>query len=564
MKAKDQEKLNSFLRVNHSVKLFLTALLMLSPFTLINAAMQLIPSIQEIEVHRGRTATFTVTVRNIEDADVPSRFEVLDMDISEEGIPFAADSGWARGCSDWITLDKPEVIIKSQESIKLLGTVNVPKDAEGGYYALIRASFSAQVIPMKDSKGKMKESGISLENQAIVVLLFSVGSSRNRPEIIPDTLLLYPEGKEGDEFSLDTDARKVWEVVMPVRNDGNIHTKVSGLVGFWTEGGMLLESAPLKAGKGYILPGRIRNFKAKGTNILNDGYYMFRLTLQTSEGRSVTNSFPFAIYEGEVYPGALTEQLQELIRASSPGFILKDPFTSRKVTPGGSTYLAVDLRNTINDTVRLVPRLIDWCLDENGKPILGEGKGIQPRSCGSWLEFDEEPITLLPGRGKSFKIGVSSPSDMVGEFYAAIVFDPERKRPDLPEEFLSARTQLIAVSNPKDAEYKIKIDSATIKPVEIDDLNYHELRIRVHNLGNMHCTVTGNMNLSKEVAPDIYDSYGKKRDFGNSDVFILPGGNRTFDIYVSNLETGKYRLALVVNYQSDVEPEVMYQTFRIE
>ncbi|HHH76497.1 MAG TPA: hypothetical protein ENL03_05680, partial [Phycisphaerae bacterium] len=66
--------------------------LILLPFSISFAVMQLIPPIQEIEVQRGRTETFSIVVKNVGDEDVPSRFVAYDMDVSVEGRPDIADS----------------------------------------------------------------------------------------------------------------------------------------------------------------------------------------------------------------------------------------------------------------------------------------------------------------------------------------------------------------------------------------------------------------------------------------------------------------------------------------
>ncbi|MBU1627416.1 hypothetical protein KKB18_08620, partial [bacterium] len=100
--------------------------------------------------------------------------------------------------------------------------------------------------------------------------------------------------------------------------------------------------------------------------------------------------FTFAVYKGDVYPGAKTEKLTELVRASSPGFILRNPFLQRNFTPGGSSYMAIQLKNTIDDTLILLPRKMEWDLDEGGLPTLGNENTMQPRSCTNWMEFFED------------------------------------------------------------------------------------------------------------------------------------------------------------------------------
>ena len=295
---------------------------------------QLMPPIQEITVQRGYTKEFTFTVKNNGNEDMPSSFAVHDMDVTLDGRPVASDSSLSRGCKSWISLTPEECIIKAHESIELKGTVNAPKSANGGYYVVIKGSFISTNIPLAEGEQVNNSSSISILSEAMVVLMVQVPSSRSRPVIVPDTLLVFPAGEGNQVFDFDSRRDRGWKVTMPVHNEGTMHARVSGHVSFWSESGVFIDSKPFKAGKGYVIPGKVRNLSAQGDNNLEDGYYMMRIYLQTDKKHGISKSFPFAIYEGDVYPGAITDKLSELIRASSPGFILKDPFIQKRISPG--------------------------------------------------------------------------------------------------------------------------------------------------------------------------------------------------------------------------------------
>ncbi len=539
---------------------------LLFPRTSIQAVMQLMPPVQEVAVQRGYKGTFTVTVTNEGDEDVPSKFSAHDLDITVEGRPFISNSGWARGCGGWIELEPAECIIKAHESLTLQGIITVPSTAQGGYYALIRGTFVGISIPLSGEQVDMQGSKIGLGSEAVVALLLTVPSSRNKPELVPETLFVYPRGEEeksGEGAGLDFGAKKGWQVVMPVRNEGNIHTRVSGQVSVWSESGTRMGSAPFQAGRGYLLPGRVRNLTATGENVLSDGYYMLRVVLATSERSSMSNSFAFAVYQGEVFPGAITDEVAELIRASSAGFSLREPFKQRNITPGGRTYLAIQMKNTVRDTLTLIPRKMEWNLNEVGQPTLGSGSSVQPRSCTPWIEFVEDKILLPPGRTRSFKITINSPEDVSGEYYSAIVFDPDRPRPDLPAEFMAARTQLIAVTTPKGLNYEIEVDSIKVKKENSKELTLYRFLFGVRNTGNAHCFVTGSMSLEKEVAKGIYKPVGKTHDFGDTQTHLLPGGGRGFEIDIPNVEKGQYRVILAVNYKEETQPVLKYQVLKL-
>jgi hypothetical protein len=527
------------------------------------AIMQLMPPIQEVKVERGHSDIFTITVKNAGDEDVPSMFSALNMDITRDGAPIIADSTFERGFGNWILLDPAQVTIKANEAITLTGTVTVPRDAEGGYYALIRGVFTTTTIPLEAEKSNIKGSGVELQSQAVVAVLLTVPSSHNKAMVYPDTLLLFPKGEDTSAVGFENREKKGWKAILPIKNDGNIHTRVTGNIGLWSEAGTRIESAPLTGGRGYVLPNRIRNFYANGDNVLSDGYYMIRIALQTSENRRMSNSYPFAIYEGKVYPGAVTDQLSELIRASSPGFVLREPFAQKTVTPGGFTYLIVQMVNTRKDTLNLFPRKMEWKLDAIGQASLGSEPELQPRSCTSWIAFPEETIQILPGGTGSYKMKITVPADISGEYYAAIVFDPDRPRPDTPSEFLETRTQLLALSSPKNLSYQIEVDSVTVKKESSEKLVLYRFYFTVRSTGNAHCYAYGNILFEKQVAEGIYGKVGKTLEFGDRQTFLLPGGERKFEIDVPNLEKGKYRLTLATNYKEEAQPIVKTQRFTV-
>ena len=563
------DSLKSLLPAGNPRRYGIVLILSLIPLTPVQAAMQLMPPVQEIEVQRGYPGTFEITVRNTGDEDVPCRFSAHDMDITVEGRPFIADGSYARGCGQWIELEPAECIIKAHESLTLQGTVKVPGSSVGSYYALIKGSFVSIAIPVSDEVGDMAGSGIGVENEAMVALLLTVPSSRNKSIVVPDTLIVYPRGTSaGDSHDATLDfgsgSGNGWTLVMAVRNDGNVHTRVSGEASVWNEAGTRVGSAAFRAGKGYVLPGRIRNLTATGDNTLSDGYYMLRVTLQRGEYSSLSSSMAFAVYEGAVYAGASSEGIAELLRASSPGFTLRESFQQQKITPGGSSYMAVQLISTASDTLRLIPRTLEWNVNDMGQPVLGDEVSIQPRSCSDWIEFPEDRITLLPGKRRSFRFKIRSPEDIAGEYYAAIVFDPEQGSRDLPAEFMAARTQLLAVTTPVGLDYEVEVDTVRVVRQSTPDLTLHRFLFGVENVGNVHCFAYGSMGLEREVVSGVYERVGTTQSFGDAQTNILPGGRRVFEIDIPAMERGNYRVILAVNYHDELQPVMKYQLVEIQ
>ncbi len=549
-------------RNHRALVCFLVLLLLLLP-SAAQAVVQLIPPVQEVSAQRGRTTTFTITVRNIGDEDVPCTFEAFDMDISEEGLPYISEEGWQRGAGDWITLTVTDTVLPAHGSFELTGDVAIPRDAEGGYYAIVRGDFAGGMIPLEDPKNKLRDSGLQLQSQAMVVVMFNVQSRRSRPQIYPDTLIVHPRGETDAAVVMRDGAAQGWHAVLPVKNDGDIHTQVTGSISFWTEGGLKLESAQLESGRGYVLPDRIRNLEAYGAQPLNDGYYMVRITLQTGEGRSISNSYPFAIYEGEVYPGALTEELSGLIRAASPGFRFGKPLIQQRISPGGASYVVVKLSSSIDDSLVLTADLIDWKLDEGGAPVLTREAGTWPRSCAEWIEMVDEEVVLAPGRNSTFKLRVHAPQDASGDYFTGLVFNRKGVEEGEAMEFTAPRTQLIAVTSPKGRTEEVKVDTVLVEEYDYNNTPYHRFRFVVDNVGNGLVFAKGNVSLERKMAEGVFKPWGRKTEFGYRDAYVLPAGGRRFEVYFPVLDPGEYRAIVAVQFSEDEQPLVKYQRITI-
>jgi hypothetical protein len=524
-----------------------------------DAVMQLLPPIQEIACQRGQKAQFQVTIINNGDDDVPSRFSVHDMEVTLDGYPFVADSGATRGCGGWITLAQTEQNIRAHESFALKGTITVPRTAEGGYYALVRGQFVGSTLPLGGENGQLRGSAISIENQAVVALLLTVPSSRVHAEILPETLMVYPHGDTtATHAGVGFESKRGWKAVLRVRNMGNVHTTVGGRASLWSESGASLGSGELRAGRGYVLPTYARDLTADGDHGLGDGYYIIRIALQTGERSRLAKAFPFAVVDGRVYAGARNDRLDEILKLASPGFVLRDPMLQRPVTPGGASFLTVTLTSTSRDTITLLPRVVDWSIDPDGQLDLSKPT-LDDRSCRPWIETLDDTLHVPPGRGATLRIKALPPADAAGEYYAAVVFDPDQFRPESPAEFMVNRAQLVALRTARGQRQAARIDSVSVRRQLIEAVSLTSFTITVVNTGNTHCYVMGNLGLEREVSPEVYKSVDQSPSFGDANMFLLPGGRRTFHLNLPGLESGTYRVVASVTYAPDVAPTTRYQ-----
>jgi hypothetical protein len=533
------------------------------------ANVQLMPPVHHVECLRGRSTSVEFTLTNTGDEPEMARFAAYDLDMLPDGAPFPADSGaYDHGCSRWLTVEPAEQVIPPHEQIKVTVTIDVPQDAAGGYYAMFKGFFGATGIDVQDSGGKMQDGGIQIASQAAGFIMLTVPSGRIRAEIATDTLIVLPSGEQKVDEVVDHDLLTLadqdqgWKVVLPIRNTGQVHAQVNGSVSFWTEAGQRLASEPLLAGKGYVLPDRTRNFLAYGKQSLKDGYYMIRLQLSMDDGRRISNQFPFAVIEGDVHPGELTEELASLLKSATPGFRIRQSFQQRTLAPGGKTFLAARLQSTSEDTLRLRARVLDWTIGEDGVPVFAPESLDHGRSCRDWIALDSEEVVLYPRRGRSLKMMVQAPEEFEGEYYACLVFDRMDTKPTLAPELLQGRTQLISLASPKGVQYGVEMDTLRIREEETEaDLTVHSFSFRARNTGNAFCQVEGGLQIEKEVATGVWEPVGSPTEFGGEQTTMLPNGERPFKVFVPNLEEGHYRATLSMVYEDKRNPYVKRQLF---
>ncbi len=517
------------------------------------AALQLSPPIQELDVKRGRSTTFEFNVYNDGDEEVLAVFSVHDMDIDETGKPFVAnDSTYARGAANWITLEQESAHIGPVQGMVLSGTVTVPRDAEGGYYAMLKVTAGSKDMPI-DISTDQGETGLEMKLQVAVLLMFTVESRRNAAVLYPDTIIVYPNGEkaelENQSLLARSEQSKGWELKIPIRNSGNTHTMVRGSVGLWSGSGMRLETLPLTAGKGYIIPNRARDFKATGVGALVDGYYLLSIALQTREGRNISEEFPFEIRDGQTIPNVLVDETAQVRWAARPAFRFRDPVLRKTVTPGGSTYIVANLQSIALDTIWLQPETIDWSIDPRGNSYFSPAGVDHGRSALSWLEQVDDEIVLPPRHSTTVKLRVEAPETLDGEYYAALSLIPKGLEPALAEEFRGARTQLIILTGPETGESEVSID--TIYVHKDPDTQKCIFDLSVENNGTKYCFVSGIFALERENNPGAYDIISDRVEFGGRDQIILPNGRRNYSLNIPELKDGKYRATFYITYDSD-------------
>lgn len=518
------------------------------------------PQLKELKIHRGGRSEFHLLVANHSSETVSLEMLADDMDVSEAGRPFAAEEGYERGCAKWVTFTPREFSLEAKASQDVQVRVKSPTDAIGSYFAILSCRLTRQEmlrIPTDESGAKGVELGIRVGS----LLLTTVSTSKNTVIIQPDTVRLDP-GKSTRGSTLAEAGEGGgghWKVEVPVANAGNVYTIVQGEASIWTEAGRLVARAPLFAGRGFVFPNRHRIFTATGDKPLPDGAYLVRANISSREGRTRSGSFPFTVVSGVARAGSESEEIQSLLRASLPEFSLQKQYLEFDIQPGGHRTKGVTVTSHAQDTLKLVARLLDWNVDNEGAiKLLSDGNSNQLRSCTSWLSISPNPLVIAPDHKKIVKMLVRAPAEIDGEYYAAVLFDLEGAKHNLPSEFKVPRTLFVVASAKRSVKPSAIIRAADSRRTSRKGCLFE---IEFENMGNTHCFASGRLTLLDQQGDRVSDPVA----FGGEGEFILPGGIRTFLVpWQGDLEPERYRAEISIDYHKDARGLHETITFQVK
>jgi hypothetical protein len=109
---------------------------------------------------------------------------------------------------------------------------------------------------------------------------------------------------------------------------------------------------------------------------------------------------------------------RQMALSVSPGLI------EMKVPPGRRQSASVTFANLGRVELRGFVRLMDFVLDEEGRPDFTE-PGTQACSARSWVLFEDKPAVLKPGDTLTVQASMEAPRGASGGGYGAIVFDAD-------------------------------------------------------------------------------------------------------------------------------------------
>jgi len=399
-----------------------------------SAQMAITPVMVENRTIAGGLATFMLSVSNSGNQPIDCGVRVTGMTVLPGGLPVEAQDP-PRNCKDWITVEPTKFALRPGEGQGLLCRLRVPKDAAGGYYAII----SCQGIPNTGTAGDSAEAGVGvtmkLTHRGLVPVLVTVPGPQVQAIIdaAPPAVLL---GLGGRGYTFD----------LPVRNRGNIHARMAGFVELRSDAGQLVERFDMEAGRGFILPMHERLFQGYIPLNLADGSYVAGVQLGPRGQAPMRSVFPFYVKEGVPTVAEPTEELKAQLLKSSAGFMVSPAQLDVEIQAGARRAQAIELINLTREVLPVSVSVVEWVRQSDGVDVVGTGTPTHGRSAVDCVSLGQESIELRPMSRQRVPVTVALPKDATGSRYAAVLFDRADVKLDASARGQARRSTMLQVA----------------------------------------------------------------------------------------------------------------------
>ncbi|NQU43541.1 hypothetical protein HQ520_09655, partial [bacterium] len=103
---------------------------------MVQAQISVSPTILEEKAYPGGVVKLRLGLANTSDEPLYCTISVSAMEVQGDGLPVAVPDA-PRSCHTWISFGETDFALAPKQGKSLLGSVRVPRDASGGYYAVI-------------------------------------------------------------------------------------------------------------------------------------------------------------------------------------------------------------------------------------------------------------------------------------------------------------------------------------------------------------------------------------------------------------------------------------------
>jgi len=391
------------------------------------------PAIIELKGYPGGLTTFTLSVSNAGSEPLDCTIGVSAMKILAGGLPVQVDDA-PRSCRDWITIEPDSFRLAPREDKRLVGRMRPAKNVAGGYYAVI----ACQGLPERSADARADRgvaAGIRFSYRNLVPVLLSIPAPQLKAIIeAADPIVTRRQGSRG------------YDLHIPVRNRGNIHSRLSGTIELRSQAGQVVGRFELAAGRGFILPQHERLFVSHLPVNLPDDIYVTAVRLQAeNSGRPMRSAFSFYIQNGEPTVAKIPDAVRDQIRKQSAGFTVSPPQIWLPMQAGARRSQAVELVNLTRETLRLHARVLEWSRAADGQDRVSAEAPSHARSGRALVRLMQPEIELAPLSRRRVPVVVSLPKEATGERYVAIAFDRADMELDASPAGRTRRSSLLRV-----------------------------------------------------------------------------------------------------------------------
>ena len=395
----------------------------------VQAQLSISPVVAEVTVRPGGQETFGIGITNSGSKALNITVSFSPMEVSPAGLPLVAENA-ERGCNSWITGTLMSLALKPKENRVLRFAVRAPREACGGYYALIVCN----AVPQKDSSpGPRTRANMTFSYRNLVPVMVVVPGGGIRAEFVGGTpsMVRNPEGTG-------------YLMKVPIRNQGNIHARLAGKVEIRTEDGQVVETANLSAGRGYVLPAHERTFENKTALSLPDGSYLARVVIQVGDStRPMFSVFPFYVSKGNALFTPLNDEIRARLQVQSAGFMISPQTLQMDLRQGERRMQTVLLANLTPQPIPLRVRVMEWVRTAVGDDLVTSSPLVVGRS-GLGTLIPRQSEIVIPAKGKSrFVYNLQMPPGAKGEYYAALTFDRSDRQLDSSPKEQARRSVLV-------------------------------------------------------------------------------------------------------------------------
>lgn len=513
-----------------------------------DAALSVSPSILEAEAFPGATKRLSFAIQNSLADPIRCSVSFLSMRVTGDGLPTPVEDA-PRSCRDWLTLKEPSFELGPRAGRQVFIDLKCPRETTGGYYALISCDAEETgVSPSDEITQDGLRASVKFRHRNYIVIMLTVRGGLLEAIAEPGAPL----------FSMNEDGRSL-NMGVPLRNRGNIHTRVVGNVEVLSIEGQPLGEQPLSAGRGFLLPMHERLLQTQSPLNLTDGEYIASITLQDLGRQTPMKArFPFNLRNGIpelVSSDDSTSQKEEVF--PPPGFVISPPITEIELRPGAAKRIPLEIVNLTRETLPIRTEMLHWERTPDGQDFVLRSQAAHGHSAIPSLSISPDTFELPPLGKRRVLLTASTNSPLEGEQYAAVTgFRQDVKLDDSPMA-LSRRSTLVRLTSPTPVSAMVRVDGLSSPKLESKGYIFEAT---VSNTGLVGATL--------DVSLEVKDSQGSAIDKLTvpeiRNTLVQAGGKRLIRfLWTRILTPGDYESELLLRYDPNLPALTHKSRFRI-